>query len=192
MTYDQRAVVEALVARAPEILATEFRVDSCIGSTKVGLQALRYFGVNAKPCSVRALAANPVATVALEAGAKTPDELPEGWWTVVVDVRSENDGRWGGHLTILLPDLRGLVDLTLGQFARPEHDLDVPPAASFSLTDRFLSGGEEGWRLDNGCSVAYGLHDTRTYTNTPGWRRPYNELTGRVIRAMKDDLGVAS
>lgn len=213
-TDDQRRILDALVARARPVIRAEFQADSCIATTRVGLDVLRYFGIPAQEYPLLVAIFNPEAVQLLadglpmeELAARTqaigPEE-PSGPWSVGLGMSPVPGGRangWSGHLVIGSPALGIVADLSADQASRPHKQIVLEPYWA-SIGDpawfadpaarQFLMLRERGVLLvlDRG-----GTPDPDGYRRSPNWKRRaksdpglYNRLTGQIIRAMKADL----
>lgn len=191
MTPAERlTIVKALLDIArPEILR-HYRPDSCIGSTRIGIDVLAYFGVGSRPLPVEATLFNRGGMkAAMEGRMCEGDE-----WGVGLGV--DDDSCQVGHLVILLdepvrdePDQVTFVDLSLDQADRPQKGIYAAPAV-FTGSAKFLVGDiwlefPQSWGL-----IGYRRSANETYKTSPNWRRGATEkkVTGLVIRAMRTEL----
>lgn len=137
-SYDPQAVITALVKVAREEILTTFAPDSCIASTRIGIDVLRYFGVTAKPIPVSVTIFNEDARRILEEegieavatavqGRETLDI--GGPWTLGLGVSTPNHAPGPGHLAIAIPHHLTIVDLSLDQANRPRKNIALTPVA---------------------------------------------------------------
>lgn len=180
------AVVSALIAVVPGVLREAFpHVEGvCIAASRAGQEALTYFGIDSSPLSVSACAANDLWWAAVEAS-RPEAALENGGWSVSVLKGHGRPGRWPGHLVLSLRERETILDLTIGSFSRPQHEIVLPEAAEVARTPE-----KDGWRLRCGGGwIVYGAHpDDRSYRRSPDWRRNGPKVAGTIIRAMKDRL----
>lgn len=214
-TAQQARILDALVSHARPVILTEFQADSCIASTRIGLDVLGYFGIPAREYPLLVAAFNPEALALMEQGVPveeigeqtrsiSPDD-PDGPWSVGIGASPVPGGRangWSGHLIIGSPELGIVADLSLDQGARPHKRLHLgpywgpmpdpawftdPTARQFYInqTQRVLLV------LDRGA-----VPDPIGYLRSPNWKRrtsssdpqTFKRLTGQIIRVMKADL----
>lgn len=119
----------AMVCRT--LTLTEFtNVNTCILSTRIGLDVLHHYGLTARAQPVRVLAANePAMGLILK---KVPhSQWPDDAWSVGIEgtgVSDTNMHQWDGHLVILLRNpsrRRTLIDLTADQLDRPARNINI-------------------------------------------------------------------
>lgn len=209
-------VVTALAKVGRPPILEYFGRRSCIASTRIGLDVLAYFGVQAEPLPLFMLVLNGEA-INLAATGMSQAELraemnkygldePGGPWGIGVGAEIENSKDWAGHLMIAVPNLRVLLDMSFDQASRPHKDLSFPDEgqvfAAFddawwggersrtSFTGQVRDGSRVGLILDRDCA------DPEGYRRSANWRRQgrnngrgvFREVTGRIIRLVKDEL----
>lgn len=215
MSERDAEVVAALIKVARPVILSMFDARSCIASTRIGIDALDYFGVQAVPVPLSIVVFNTEALEMLHAGKDLPEIQAEalkydatdqgGPWTMGVGAEIENSNGWAGHLVVGLPQMRLLLDLAFDQVSRPLKGLTFTEPQLFPVVDtdwwlkekRYveLEGTSEGREilliLDNEAP------DPEGYKRSPNWRRAsskygsrrvFQELTGQIIRLMKDEL----
>lgn len=140
MTYDVDAVIQALHDQARPTLLQYMRPDSCIPSTRIGIDVLEYFGIHAKPLPLFVLVVNDAGIAMLDRGKTLNDVVDEafkhtkeeagGPWTIGLGAPYESRGgqlaeagKWAGHLVIAIPQHRTLVDLSIDQISRPHKNI---------------------------------------------------------------------
>lgn len=215
-TDQEAAVLDALVDAARPVIRTEFRADSCIASTRIGIDALAYFGIRAVELPVSVLVFNADAAALVSAGVTLEDlreqtraipvERPGGPWTIGVGMGTGLPGAWPGHLIVTVPEIGVICDLSIDQAARPQKDLPLEsywthvgdPAwwGQVEGADPFVQvRGPHGAVLmvDRRLPDPYGYRSSPNWTKKPGSdRRPvarmYQRLTGQVIRDMRARL----
>lgn len=103
-------------------------INTCILTTRIGIEVLDRFGLKARPQPVHVLVQNMKAYHLGEQRVPV-DTWPDDAWSVGVSPGQEPRPRhWPGHLVIMLRQPgqpRVLIDLTADQFDRPERDLKV-------------------------------------------------------------------
>ena len=197
------AVLQALVDCAPPLWREHFRPDCCIAATRIGIEALRYFGIAAvpQPCQVRAL--NNQMAAHIERDEIDDVRTCEYWtpidgsWGVGIgyhdparDPAPERPG-WNGHLVLCCNRLEApvLVDLSIAQAARPQHAMlfepfigTLPPGWPTAPADHVV------FRFDEGV-LSYVATADRGYESAPDWTvREFRPIAGELIRRMKGAL----
>lgn len=185
------------VARA-EVLR-DFRADSCIASTRVAVDALAYFGIPARPLSVKAAYYNrQAAEHAARIGRllESPEETiawskEDGSWGIGIgyapDESAQTDAeKWAGHLVAIAGD-RLLIDLSLDQADRPQYDIKFAPV-SFRLSTEeqamFLQPEGRIERFYRGGILFYTAfpHD-QSFQNSQNW--PSGQADGATARTIE-------
>lgn len=136
-THDPQAIIQALHDQARPTLLQYMTRDSCIPSTRIGIDVLAYFGIHAEPLPLFVLVINQDGVEMLNEGDKTLDDVgrealkrqasdPGGPWTIGLGAPLEArsgagaaPGKWAGHLVIAVPERRTLIDLSVDQINRP-------------------------------------------------------------------------
>jgi hypothetical protein len=167
-------------------------VPRCLTASRAGIDALRYFGVEALPVPVEALVGNP-AFVASEAEMRAgtlseEDAVARGVRYLQIDLTSQRDNGWPGHMVVGVPAADALLDLDLGQFNRPEKSIVLPRAASFAVDSDFWADPDAATGyLVAGCRVVYHrIAPVRPWTGAPDWRKHGPRVAGPVIRKLKE------
>lgn len=178
------------------------RRDLCILSTRVGWDACNYFGVPARPMPVRTLAFNQRWSSHIETVGNVEDEswekaMEEGAWSIFIDEEDHTAGKYPGHL-VLVSEQDGdhvegrddwFLDLSLGQFTRPQYDMNFPDSLTMRVDLPAIESGEAVvFRTDDLAYVTY-----RFRVDAPDWRRGADwrrkqPISGRVIRSVRDTL----
>ncbi len=180
-------VIASLVAVARPVMSKQgWDRDTCIAGSRIGIEALKRYGVAAQPLSVGFLALNPAANahrkgLPVPVGAKEP--------RIVYCHHRGPERPWKGHVVITTEGR--LIDLTLDQFARPDLDLVLEPA-TFETTPQFLAG-QEYWReLGNAGAIAYLAYpDDKEYEKSPSWQRTdlQKPVLDEVLRELAARVG---
>lgn len=186
---DPAAAAEVLARVARPHLRAVFAADSCVASTRIGLDVLAALGVAARPLPVRMATAN-AAHLRTAAGA-APDG---GEWVVDVGARPP------GHVVIGVPAAGLLVDLAADQADRPGRGIHIPgPLVVPAAADFFTTpGAQAGVGLPGGGAVAYRRERARHYTSSPNWTRRvgaggeggrlYADTTASILADVRDRL----
>jgi hypothetical protein len=197
------AIVHALAEHARPIIREDYRVDSCIVSTLVGIEALRYFGIPAVPQSVKVRAFNRAMADHIIKG-EVDDERTCAYWTPI-------DGSWGvgvgygngpldrpgwdGHLVIRCDKFQApvMIDLSIDQVNRPQHNIITKPFCAL-LPKGWPTPPDDMALIEFEQAVLhYTVHTNESYQDSEDWKlvdraRP---VIGRVIRKLKEVLDKA-
>lgn len=130
----------AMQRLARPVIREHFNADSCIASTRIGINVLRHFGVGAKPLPLSVLVINAEGSrIMREEGvdayrdainAAQPGDKGGPWSIGVGSQRSPLDialDAWQGHLIIEIPQFRTYMDLSIDQANRPLKDIELTP-----------------------------------------------------------------
>lgn len=138
-------VVDLLVAVAPDVFAELPRRRSvrargrCILSTRVAIDVLSTFGIDAEPWPMICRAStHPDRARSRRAWSVTSGDR-------IYDFDAAAAGCWNGHLVAHLPESGDVVDLDVGSFARPRRGLIVPKAVAFTWPTGATKSGVEGF-----------------------------------------------
>ncbi len=178
-------------------IGTLYRPDCCIAATAILIDVLDYFRLTARPLSVVATVYNPAMSERiLRDGMPTLEEaerdwFPNGCYALAVGAGDPQPGKWAGHLVANLAD-RVLLDLTLDQANRPQHQIVLPPFLLAPLDWEFLQGEAYLAGTGNGCRIVYETRpDDRSFERSNDWRSKKRraEVVGAAIRRLKGSLG---
>jgi hypothetical protein len=172
-------------------------VRLCIFGTKAFIDTAAYFGIDAKPLPVTAIAANRgwlewTSTVgglekALFSEVELPP-LPDDAWSVGIDYRGTLGG-YPGHLLAVTGDQA--VDITARQFARPEYRIMVPDEPLIIPWARgWMWAALGGLDMDDPADgfIMYGPHPNNDQTFRNHWEGSGNlarNVTARSIKRLK-------
>jgi len=199
MRPDALRVVEAVrdvVPRAvdeliPLAVRAEIGKGACLTATRIGVEALRYFGVECRPLATKTIATNARWIEWAKSGAPERGEsMPDDCWSVVVGV-AETPGRGLDAHVVVEVNRMLLLDLDARQLARVERGIVVPETLLLPLVDDEARGRWSSATLDDGGNVTYvALRSVPTnYRNAADWRRAQSGA-GRAIRELRDRLAV--
>lgn len=170
-------ILHLLLQHARPLICEEFRADSCIASTRIGLDVLDYFGILAEPLAVCVTIFNPVMVERRNLGDQLPQNKTEmeewvkkyGAWAVGVGYGGDQGPmKWPGHL-VMLVEKTLMLDLSIDQANRPQHNIELHPFGTMVFPE-FLSGQESLLAEVNGCMLRYLVQkDNRGYTASPNW-----------------------
>ena len=178
------AVLQGLLKYArPEILK-EFRADSCIASTAVGLDILMHYGILAEPFPVRTLIFNEPFTSRLENGQGWPTGQQVRVWTeedgsysVGIGVGTQQPNKWAGYLAILV-EKRLLLDLSIDQATRPQYNMMLVPLC-VEIDEQFISGSPKVFKAGQCVVRVDALLGNEGYTSSPDWLFYLLDVDGR-------------
>jgi hypothetical protein len=191
-------LLDALVIMARPAILAVFSTDSCIASTRIGLDVLAYFGITGQPLPVRLVATNPAATTLVTVGTEPTGEptRPAAPGRMVLGTST---GQWNpGHLAIAIPTLQVLIDLSLDQASRPAYGLTLRPAWWHIPQAEFWNDTNPQITLARADGVTLTYHrypQEREFAQSPNWRRTssntprgpavFRQITAAIIRGMK-------
>lgn len=187
-TYARMAVLEALVAVARPIILHYFRPDSCIGSTRLAIQALGAFDIPARPLKVRASAFNAAYLARLGQLGHFPRDAAEldTWcreynaWSVCVGHADASGRGWNGHLVALVEQADGagyLIDLSLDQMNRATYNITLAPQL-VAVSPTFIAGHQPHIVRCNGSEIVYDVvPDDPDYKVSLDWQVPERNIT---------------
>jgi len=188
-----KATLESLTRIGWPVLRRTHRADSCIAATALALAVLRQRGfIDAYPLTVRVTLTNAAAAAIIDAhpdGITSPAQIAHwhaqraklviiGHGDAHMGRINVETGRFVGHLVAIVPACgeapRGLLlDLSIGQAARPEYHLHVGPLST-ATTPAFLNGERELiMQRGEGSRIAYEAFPSITsYATAPDWQQP--------------------
>lgn len=184
-------ILKRLAAFGPPIIDRGSKPTGghCVLATRVGIMALRHFGIQAQPLPVRLVIHNAVVVALLE---RVREPSADDWaaakaaggWTVDVGHPEAPGDGWTGHLVVHVPTHQLLMDLDLGQYARPTKQIKVCSGQVFS----WPHGTEiREWPLPGGGILAIKEEPfNQTYLTARDWN-VYDDdpLVQDVVRAMR-------
>lgn len=200
MKPDRPDVIEWVADNVPPAVQDHLlgKLDTCVLSTRIGYDILSYFGIEAKPVVVRAMAFNQKwEKIAQEHPDRLADPDPNKWndplfegaWSVGIDERDHREkGRWPGHLVLHLPgETSYLLDLTVSQFRREQYDMLFPDVLLHEVPASFLDC--EPFILEYGpATIGYVYRPGVTsYRQGSDWKGR-NHLSGQLIRRAREEL----
>ena len=159
-----RTVLVQLVKHAPPLLAQNFRPDCCIAATKVAIGVLTMLGFPVKPQPTQLMVFTRKLWRRVESNTFDRPFL-HGEYSVGVgyDPKTGEQG-YIGHLVALAAEPSSknttfLIDLSLGQAARPKNWIVLPPAI-------FIAGNKLNI---NRCVLIYKPIDNQKFLESPDW-----------------------
>jgi hypothetical protein len=172
-------IVEALARVARPIIRRTWRPDSCVASTRVGLDVLKAYGVQARPWACMAQVWNPTMVAAVNRGLPAEAaQLEPGAWSVGIGMADDQLG----HLVIVTPTW--IVDLSIDQASRPDRDMGLP-------TRGIIAPRTQGAVITaDGIFIAWREASGQAWRSATDWtaRRRRRGPVREVMRAMKAEL----
>lgn len=160
-----------------EILKS-YRKDSCIASTRIGVEFLRAFGYSARPVPVKQTILNGPMKETID---RKLDEPLEGSYILAIEGTDHmgEDGGWDGHLIFTIED--NLVDLSLDQATRPHKGIFLEPLVG-KLHDEWPKE-PVGFQLGE-IFVGYQLLEGQNFRKAGDWnrRQRWSPIVGKLIR----------
>lgn len=193
--------LETFAKVARDEILLDFKIDSCIASTRITIEVMRRLKVKARPLAVEATVYNEGFhdAVTAEGWPDTSDtEAFHAWcdkhnaWSLGIDrSQSQGDMRWPGHLVALVGRSPYLVDAAADQMSRPKKGIEMPGVFVQPLYQTgFVTGqqpaiftGEEDGKVKQ-VVVYRAFPDDRSYNTAPDWKEP-NRFMPAVERIVK-------
>lgn len=184
-------VVDGIKAIARQEILKDFRLDSCIGSTRTVIRVLKHFGYEAQPFPCRAFIYNPAFVKAIERGERPPEDTIArsqwmdnmGAWSVGVGFQPDDAVKYVGHLAAVLPERKLLIDASLDQANRPHKNILIPPVVVAKVTDEFLRSEDVVEYGVNGMRVVYEPRpEDRAWRESTNWNN--SSQTKRAMKAI--------
>jgi hypothetical protein len=181
------------VVREELRIGTLYRPDCCIAATAVLIDVLDYFRLTARPLRVIATVYNPAMSERiLREGMPTlaeaeRDWFPNGCYSLAAGIGAPESGKWPGHLVAILAD-KVLIDLTLDQANRPQHDIVLPMPLVAPLPPDFLAEDGQMAGQVNGCRVVYEARPSdHSFDRSNDWRsrKRHDGVVAGAIRRLK-------
>lgn len=164
----------------------------CVQATRVGIEALRYFGIEARPLVTTMMVGNEDWVRWMLDGQPLP--MPDEVWSVGIDPEPREDRGYPAHLVIEIDGQ--ILDLDAGFYSRPHKGIYLPPSVIVPIQrqdDPHLPIA--ALDLDDGGAIVY--HDRAIahhvpppdYRSTGAWKQT-GKWTGPVIRRMREALAL--
>jgi hypothetical protein len=199
---DDYPILRLALKHVRPIMLTRLNRTSCVAGARILIDALGHFGYYGQPQAVTAFILNNDARLMMESGATLPDIYrealkyevsdPGGPWTMGLG-HDDGDPSGVGHVVVYLPEFNGFMDATADQVNRPHKHIILKPM--------LLDGNPEEFHYfyipqdDGEALIVYHPDEGDRFKKSPNWRgisagnrRTIPDLTGQVIRAIKEDL----
>lgn len=179
------AVVTAMADFWPEVAAENLPPTHCILAARVAVEIGAYFGVPITARSVKAAAFNKVA---LDWIGKPLKDWPKEAWSVGVEGVGNHGLGYDGH--VIAESEHWIIDLSVGQFARPKHQLDIPETLVVRKDDTATADRMLTVLTESGCQVTYLPYDDTAWMRAPDWykRANWTAEVGAMIRLVKEAM----
>lgn len=198
--YPRDRVFSLLVGLYPEWRKiVGWKPNACIAAARVGNEVLSYFGITSVPVPVAVQVHNARARELMaDSGLVDQDDIHRlGGYTLGTDPDVPPIGlfpSWNCHLVLWTPNDRLLIDLTLEQYARPDHGIVLTSAGTYVPEDAsgpWLAGDQ--WlpvSKPDGTRVMYRHRPEQVgYRTTPDWKRGrYRKETATLIRLIRSRI----
>lgn len=210
MKTKYKEIVEAAAVAVPKAFAVvtlgkRLRSGRCIMMTRIGIDVLKHFGVEAQPELVEIIVGNKWWCEWVEAG--MPEPMPENAYSVAliddptdpeqVPVK-END--YPAHMVVRTA--HDLIDFDFRQFSRPTKRMQTPPVVAINIPNWTVFDHEDGIVRDasrqpgwhDGMAMRLMLHrieDARRetgrydYEHAPDWVNGHPEVVHLAVAIMK-------
>ena len=159
----------------------------CVQATRVGIETLRYFGIEARPMVTLMMTGNEAWVQWMLAG--QPQPMPDEVWSVGINPEHRPEDRgYPAHLVMRIGGL--LLDLDSGLYARPERGIHLPPTVLTPFVVQDEGRPIAAVDLPGGGAVIY--HDRSAYAVPPpdfrsiGAWKATAKWAGPVIRRMRE------
>lgn len=173
LSEHQVRILETIAKIAPNAILRKYKETCCIAGARIIIEVLKKLHFkNIKPFTVEA---NIFNEVYVKKG-RTPqsDEeaqqwLTEGCWQIVLGDREEKiEGRWPGHLVVLIND-QYLLDVTIFQATRPHKGIHLTPVLT-TVPEDFIKGEDKCGLMYNNCMIIYTSYPTDdSYKTARDW-----------------------
>jgi hypothetical protein len=175
MSDRRHQIVQLLCDFAPqEMEDAGFIKRRCILATRVAIETLKHFKIEASAIPVEVRAANKSWLTLAQRNATEAEFLATDAHMIAIRTALTNDEKaYPGHLVARLEDSNYVVDLNTEQFRRP--GILMPDAEIFRVPDAFWTdeNKEAVFDLKGGGLLGYKrlLTVARTYEDGPDWAR---------------------
>lgn len=147
-------VLRQLVAAAPSVLSELFTDERmCVNATAVARAVLNLYAIPALPMVTQIQVQSDDSKYVVENGPP-----PYGY---------SEDG-WDGHLVLIAMGF--LLDLSVGQFSRPDHGIEMQPTLVAPVPPGFVKGASALLINMPKGRIGYVAHpNNKSYEPLPGW-----------------------
>jgi hypothetical protein len=172
------ALYATLLTEGHKIIRRHYAADCCIAATRITCDVLQHFGIEASPVPTKIVVQNPklAARTIRERGVQLP--LRPGEYSVGIGygLPTHKQGRIGynGHLVTFTKEF--LIDLTIDQANRPQHNINLHPVIERAALPTVIQ--------INGCLIQYKASDDYTFTEASDWhlcREEREECVRQII-----------
>jgi hypothetical protein len=164
---------------APDVLYTHFSPDCCLNGTRVFLDVMQAFNIEAQAVATHVIVANPPMWRLMRTTGSMPRSeeeaaswAAEGAWSIEVsgELGARDEYGWPWHLVAVAGDV--IVDSSARQFNRPARKILTPDVLVMrNVSPDFVTGGAVAYKLPTGTIASYrGRPDVR-FDDLPGFQR---------------------
>jgi hypothetical protein len=158
----------------------DFRIDSCIASTRTVMRVLEHFGFDAQPLSVRVFIFNAAYVKHLNEKTARFNGDPtfrrwledSGAYSVGLGCAEpgQDNGNYVGHLVAAVPQCHLFIDASLDQAARPQKNILLPEVLISPMTQQFMTTVGENLEFESsGATMIYERIDNPAFRTSPDW-----------------------
>jgi len=189
-------IMQAWTETAPVIWdRTMMDPDHCLNGSRVTIDALKHFGISAKPLSVFCEAYNAVWWEQMVKAGRhvTSIEESNGWAALgghsIAIETTPNPSLgvgWPGHLVVIAGGK--MLDASTEQFTREARKMIYPRVIVCEIEDGFMDGTPALYEFPDGAKLSYKVRpNDKSYLDMSGFQRhKYNRATtGYLITAME-------
>jgi len=139
-------LISEFLSYARPLILEYFDPDSCIASTRVTIETMKYFGLDFKPLVTQALVFNKPAWTHFRDNELEVNDMEawgkiDGSWSIGLGYPpNENYKGFVGHLIAYSKSLSKIIDCSLDQATRWQHGIFVKPMMFNVDTELFKKG----------------------------------------------------
>jgi len=187
-------LISEFLSYARPLILEYFDPDSCIASTRVTIETMKYFGLDFKPLVTQALVFNKPAWTHFRDNELEVNDMEawgeiDGSWSVGLGFPpNKNYKGFVGHLIAHSKSLSIIIDCSLDQATRPKHGIIVKPMA-FTINKELFEKGNV-FTLDD-TVLFYRTMINPTFQSAPDWKleSKWRPIVTECINYLKDIEG---
>jgi hypothetical protein len=191
------ALFEAMSPIVRPTMLESFSPDCCIATCRVLRDVFAEYGYRAEAIPVTVQVLNGPMQALLELG-PLPDDRAErialfnktgAWGVGIGGDKPLAPGKYCGHLVLNVH--RYLVDASIDQVSRPEHNMALPPLIAFPAPPGFFAAKPKGQGVSGMIGetlIAYKRLRDDSYRTGRGWREAHTETRLRIMRLLRERL----
>lgn len=196
-------LIQHLAAAYPEVTHGRWKAEACLPASAMALRVLAAFAIRARAVPVQLMCYNPAWAARLleeRPAPRSPEEAREwaeaGCYSVGIGFpmspTANDPGHWNAHMVVVtdspLLQTQVLIDLTLGQAARPAKGMDLAPTLIYPVVPGFEDGAPVMLQDVQGSLLAYSRHpNPPPWESLHTWSPYYDSVTEtRFMRALTE------